>query len=777
MAREAIVSLGLFFLTNISIVCANNEILLKSRHFVPAEGISDELKAKIKTIGANAHILVQLEYIPTMAQRKELEDKGIKLLSYIPDKAWFASITSDKVDDIVAFPGVRAICEILPEDKIDHSIKEDGVNDYSTNEKGEGKLVVLFFGDVSLEEASTIILAHKGTIVGAAPNINALVIYLPKELICELAGHNSVKWIDQHYEGFDLSDGSRAAINVNPVQEAPYYLDGTGVIVGQWETLHPDNTHDDLEGRITNIEDGYSIGNHATRVAGTLLGDGSRSEAEGGMPFQWRGMATNATIVSYHSWYDVNDLYLNYNEAINTYGIDLSTNSWGTFDYDGQYDENTQAYDDVVIGACGTRISIIQSAGNMGAQGWKYLRSIAVAKNIISVGATNSENDSLTTFSSRGPAQDGRIKPDLMAPGCEAESVEYDWKQQERYGNPDECIWSDISTDTYSGDCGTSYAAPAVSGSVALMLEDWRDTHTGDPLPSTIKAVLIQTARDLGNTVPDYSHGYGIINVKEAVDLIDSDTTGNDVILEDWIVEQNDKDSFAVEVPEEQSELKITLVWDDYPGEPAADKALVNDLDLIVKDPSGTRYYPWTLDPCNPANPAVRNQPDSRNNVEQVSVENPIEGIWIIEIKGTDLPESQQPYSLTTNNLALKECLIGGNAHANEHADWVAWGRPNCWCYQYQCRGDINGKKNFGFRVQLLDLQALVAAYNKNDTVLAGIPNGICADINHKKNFGFRVQLLDLQELVKYYNKSDAQVPSCDAAPLTTGPYNYWTLP
>jgi hypothetical protein len=123
------------------------------------------------------------------------------------------------------------------------------------------------------------------------------------------------------------------------------------------------------------------------------------------------------------------------------------------------------------------------------------------------------------------------------------------------------------------------------------------------------------------------------------------------------------------------------------------------------------------------------------------------------------------------------ECLISGIAHASEYADWVAWGRPNCWCYQYQCRGDINGKKNLGLRVQLLDFQALAAAYSKTDAQLAAIPNGICADLNHKKNLGFRVQLLDFQEIAKYYGKADAQVPSCDAAPLTTGPYNYWTLP
>jgi hypothetical protein len=123
------------------------------------------------------------------------------------------------------------------------------------------------------------------------------------------------------------------------------------------------------------------------------------------------------------------------------------------------------------------------------------------------------------------------------------------------------------------------------------------------------------------------------------------------------------------------------------------------------------------------------------------------------------------------------DCLIGGIAALSEKTDWAAWGKPNCWCYQYQCRGDINGKKTGLYRVHLSDLQLLATAYNKTDTALAAIPNGICADINHKKTGLYRVHLTDLAELAKYYNKTDASVPSCDAAPLTTGPYNFWKVP
>lgn len=113
----------LFFLINVSILSAFNEILLKSRHFTPAEGISAATRAKIEATPERAHILIQLKHIPTIRERKEIEASGIKLLSYVPNKAWFASIPSDKASEIAALLNVRAISEILPEDKISPHIR------------------------------------------------------------------------------------------------------------------------------------------------------------------------------------------------------------------------------------------------------------------------------------------------------------------------------------------------------------------------------------------------------------------------------------------------------------------------------------------------------------------------------------------------------------------------------------------------------------------------------------------------------------------------------
>ncbi len=96
-----------------------------------------------------------------------------------------------------------------------------------------------------------------------------------------------------------------------------------------------------------------------------------------------------------------------------------------------------------------------------------------------------------------------------------------------------------------------------------------------------------------------------------------------------------------------------------------------------------------------------------------------------------------------------------------EYPDWVEWGRPECWCYSRQCRGDADGMKTGPFWVAVPDLWALQAAFNKMDIVLATIPNGICADFDHTKTGPFRVAVPDLNIFRQYFNKLESYVPDC----------------
>jgi hypothetical protein len=150
---------------------------------------------------------------------------------------------------------------------------------------------------------------------------------------------------------------------------------------------------------------------------------------------------------------------------------------------------------------------------------------------------------------------------------------------------------------------------------------------------------------DLENPGPDYSSGYGAIDAREAVDLIRADTL-DEVVVEDRIVRPEQEGVYMLEVLPDQAELKVTLVWDDFPADPLAAHALVNDLDLVVTDPSGQRHFPWTLDPSEPQQPARRDREDHTNNVEQIHVENPLEGSWRVTVRATAAPECEQTYSL-----------------------------------------------------------------------------------------------------------------------------------
>ena len=155
--RKGVLWAVAFVLVTVESAWAGDQIRLKSRQFVPLKGISTEAQAVIEGArSGRAHVLIQLDRKMTRPYRKTLEAQGVKLLGYIPERAWFAAVGSDKAPDIAHFPGIRAVCEILPTDKIAPSIRRGGINAYSTTEAGRAKLLVMFFRDVSLTTARTV---------------------------------------------------------------------------------------------------------------------------------------------------------------------------------------------------------------------------------------------------------------------------------------------------------------------------------------------------------------------------------------------------------------------------------------------------------------------------------------------------------------------------------------------------------------------------------------------------------------------------------------------
>jgi hypothetical protein len=246
------------------------------------------------------------------------------------------------------------------------------------------------------------------------------------------------------------------------------------------------------------------------------------------------------------------------------------------------------------------------------------------AKNLLVVGALNSNDASMTDFSSWGPVDDGRVKPEVVAAGDEQ--------------GGDGAIKSTVPGGGYSIMSGTSMAAPAGTGAAALVMEHHRAVIGRHPWPSTVRGLLMHTAQDLFNPGPDYRSGYGLIDLVAAVAAIDGRELREENVAQDDVLE------LPLEVTG-AGPLKITIAWDDPAGAVGSAIALVNDLDLELVDPGAGIHRPWVLDPAAPDLPAGRGI-DQRNNVEQVLVAEPAAGQWIVRVRGTNVPMGPQPVSL-----------------------------------------------------------------------------------------------------------------------------------
>ena len=134
---------GIVILLGAALAAGGDEVILKSRTFVPAAGLSETLHTRLAAVEGRVHVLIQLDGVPTADWRAALVEEGVKLLSYIPNRAWFASIPADKAAEVAQLPGIRAVCEVLPRDKLARSIRQTGINAYSTTATGQAKLTAL----------------------------------------------------------------------------------------------------------------------------------------------------------------------------------------------------------------------------------------------------------------------------------------------------------------------------------------------------------------------------------------------------------------------------------------------------------------------------------------------------------------------------------------------------------------------------------------------------------------------------------------------------------
>ncbi|MDQ3281338.1 MAG: S8 family serine peptidase [Acidobacteriota bacterium] len=260
----------------------------------------------------------------------------------------------------------------------------------------------------------------------------------------------------------------------------------------------------------------------------------------------------------------------------------------------------------------------------------------ASAKNVITVGAITTLNPQLdiTNFSSRGPARDGRVKPDVVARGYQ--------------------VLSSFPNNSYGRMNGTSQASPSVTGIAALITEQWRKMFAGaNPTPAQLKALIIAGATDLGNPGPDYTFGFGLVNAKASIDALIADQ-GTGTRIRNFTFSQGQSFEVPVVVTGSQAQnLRFVLNWPDpaipfLGGDDISAKALVNDLDLKVVGPAGSTFLPWVLNRDAFRDNATKGV-NTVDNVEMVEIPNAPPGNYRVVVTGTKINQGPQTAVLVTS--------------------------------------------------------------------------------------------------------------------------------
>ena len=223
-----------------------DKILLKSREFVPT-------KAHFATLTADhgsgkKHIIIQFQENPTEEEKIELEKQGIKLLSYIPNHAWLATVTKiPQAENIVGTANLNA------EDKLSSSLKAKNYGPWAITDEGI-ILIVQLHDDINFDSVRGYVETY-GLIGTRINSINSFTLSIDENKINELANEDFIKWVDQVPPPLTaLNDGIRSVTGVDAAHSAPYNLNGSNITILIYDDGAVDFDNTDLEGRVTDGE-------------------------------------------------------------------------------------------------------------------------------------------------------------------------------------------------------------------------------------------------------------------------------------------------------------------------------------------------------------------------------------------------------------------------------------------------------------------------------------------------------------------------------------------
>lgn len=475
-----------------------------------------------------------------------------------------------------------------------------------------------------------------------------------------------------------------------------------------WDGGRVLGTHQELTGRILQKDNPGGLSDHATHVAGTMVATGVSANAKG-MAYQFQELhaydynsdvsemmtAAPNLLVSNHSYGTLTGWQ--FNNTLNRWEFYGGQGAMEDANF-GYYNFQAQLFDSIAYNApyylivksagnnrdnngppvggtyyyqnsSGVWVSATRPAGMSSNDGYDIISTYGGAKNILTVGAINGipggysgpASVVMSSFSSWGPTDDGRIKPDVVAAGVN--------------------LYSPVASanNAYGVFSGTSMATPNASGSLMLLQEYYHQLKGVFMRSATLKALAIHCADEAGPADgPDYQHGWGVLNVAKGAEVIKSNNLQAHQIFEEVLTNGA---TFTMNVVA-SGPLKATIVWTDPKGtvtttgildNPA--RKLVNDLDLRIIQGS-TTYMPWKLDPANPAAPATTGD-NNLDNVEKVEIKNAVPGIsYVIQVthKGV-LERGQQAFSLILSGVnGQGYCASGASSTSGARIDSVGFG-------------------------------------------------------------------------------------------------------
>jgi hypothetical protein len=571
---------------------------------------------------------IQFYNLPSDWQRKQLAQAGVDLLLYMPTNAYIAAIKDGTGIGVLSAYSVRGVYDVLPQYKLLNELKvalDENVFPGFALKGDKVGLNITSYANLSHESIKSYLTSNHYEITYEDANTHWFTVWVKKSEILnfvDLPFVCSAELTDEKptpENNVGRTDHRSNAISTSYATGRKYNGSGVSVMLQDDGIIGP---HIDYKGRLPNQFMSVNNGDHGDHCAGIIMGAGNRNPLT-------RGMAWGSNIYVYlvSSGYQGFD---SISSHYNSYGIRVISTSYSDGCNAG-YTTRAQQLD--IQNQNMPQLIHVFSGGNAGTSNCNY--GAGAGWGNVTGGHKHSKNsiavanldylDVINSSSSRGPAHDGRLKPEVSAVGTNVNST--------------------INPDNYGLKTGTSMSCPGVAGVFAQLYQAYRNLNGNTTPPSAlIKAVVMNTSDDLGNVGPDFTYGYGRVNALKAVQTLEQ----NKYLTAS--VSGGGTNTHNITIPAGVRQVKVLTYWHDYQAAVSASVALVNNLNTRLITPSSATVNPLILDftpnATNLNTPAVQGV-DVRNNHEQIVINNPAAGNYALNVNGASVPFGPQTYYVT----------------------------------------------------------------------------------------------------------------------------------